>query len=53
VAKAQAALGKAGRIVLRYSGTENVARVMIEGDNQEVIERETQAIADVISQQVG
>jgi len=53
VAKAQAALGKAGRIVLRYSGTENVARVMIEGDDQEVIEREAQDIADVISQQVG
>jgi phosphoglucosamine mutase len=53
VAKARAALGEAGRIVLRYSGTENVARVMIEGDEQKVIEREAQAIADVISQQVG
>jgi len=53
VAKAEAVLGEAGRIVLRYSGTENLARVMIEGDDQEVIEREAQAIADVISQQVG
>jgi phosphoglucosamine mutase len=53
VAKAEAVLGEAGRIVLRYSGTENLARVMIEGDDQEVIEREAQAIADVVSQQVG
>ena len=53
VAKARAALGEAGRIVLRYSGTENLARVMIEGDDQGVIEREAQGIADVISQQVG
>jgi phosphoglucosamine mutase len=53
VAKARAVLGEAGRIVLRYSGTENVARVMIEGDEQKVIEREARAIADVISQQVG
>jgi len=53
VAQAWAVLGEAGRIVLRYSGTENLARVMIEGDDQEVIEREAQAIADVISQQVG
>jgi len=53
VAKAEAVLGEAGRIVLRYSGTENLARVMIEGDDQEVIEREAQGIADVISQQVG
>jgi phosphoglucosamine mutase len=53
VAKAQAALGKAGRIVLRYSGTENVARVMIEGDDQEVIEREAQGIAGVIAEVIG
>ncbi|NIN98730.1 MAG: phosphoglucosamine mutase, partial [Anaerolineae bacterium] len=46
-------LGKAGRIVLRYSGTENVARVMIEGDDQEVIEREAQDIADVIQRVIG
>lgn len=48
VAKARAALGEAGRIVLRYSGTENLARVMIEGDDQETVEREAQGIADVI-----
>jgi len=50
VAKARTALGEAGRIVLRYSGTQDLARVMIEGDDQEVIEREAQAIADVIQQ---
>jgi phosphomannomutase len=39
--------------VLRYSGTQDLARVMIEGDNEEVIEREAQAIADVIQQVIG
>jgi phosphoglucosamine mutase len=53
VAKAEAVLGEAGRIVLRYSGTENLARVMIEGDDQEVIEREAQAIADIIQRVIG
>jgi phosphoglucosamine mutase len=53
VAKAEAALGKAGRIVLRYSGTENLARVMIEGDDQAIIEREAQSIADAIQQVIG
>jgi phosphoglucosamine mutase len=53
VAKTQAALSEAGRIVLRYSGTENVARVMIEGDDQEVIEREAQDIAGVIAGVIG
>lgn len=53
VAKARDSLSEAGRIVLRYSGTEDLARVMIEGDDQEVIEREAQAIADVIQQVIG
>lgn len=53
VAKAEAVLGEAGRIVLRYSGTENLARVMIEGDDQKVIEREAQGIADLIQQVAG
>ncbi len=50
VERAKAALGDEGRIVLRYSGTENLARVMIEGGDQELIEREAQALADVIRQ---
>lgn len=50
VERAKAALGDEGRIVLRYSGTENLARVMIEGSDQELIEREAQALADVIRQ---
>ncbi len=53
VAKAWVALGEANRIVLRYSATQDPARVMIKGDDQEVIERETQAIADVIQQVTG
>ena len=32
-------LGSSGRLLLRYSGTENLARVMIEGTDQTEIER--------------
>jgi phosphoglucosamine mutase len=39
VRRAEAALGGEGRLVLRYSGTEPLARVMIEGPNQAAIER--------------
>ncbi len=52
VQKTQALLGDQGRIVLRYSGTENLARVMIEGPDQETIEREAQAIAQVIEREI-
>ncbi len=48
LALSQSALGEGARILLRYSGTENLARVMIEGDDARVIEREANAIAQVI-----
>ncbi len=51
VAQAQAALGDA-RILLRYSGTENLARVMIEGRDAVAIERHANAIADVIRETI-
>ena len=37
-----------GRLLLRYSGTENLARVMIEGQDQVQIETQAHALADVI-----
>lgn len=39
VEEAEQSLGKKGRVLLRYSGTESVARVMVEGDNQELVEK--------------
>jgi phosphoglucosamine mutase len=38
-----------GRLLLRYSGTENLARVMIEGKDQGVIETQARRLADVIA----
>jgi phosphomannomutase len=35
---------------LRYSGTENLARVMIEGENQTVIEAQAHNLAEIIRQ---
>lgn len=37
-----------GRLLLRYSGTENLARVMIEGKDQQEIEKQAHFLADVI-----
>lgn len=42
-----------GRLLLRYSGTENLARVMIEGENQKEIEAQAKILADVIKNVIG
>jgi phosphoglucosamine mutase len=42
-----------GRLLLRYSGTENLARVMIEGKDQADIEEKANRLADVITANLG
>ncbi len=42
-----------GRLLLRYSGTENLARVMIEGDDQQEIERQAGGLAEIIRHSLG
>jgi phosphoglucosamine mutase len=42
-----------GRLLLRYSGTENLARVMIEGKDQAEIETQANALAAVIKNSLG
>lgn len=42
-----------GRLLLRYSGTENLARVMIEGKDQNAIESQARRLAAVIEQVLG
>lgn len=43
-------MGKAGRILVRASGTEPVIRVMAEGDDPEQVKRITSGLADFIGQ---
>ncbi len=42
-----------GRVVVRYSGTEKLARVMIEAETEELMRRHTDAIANAIQQAIG
>jgi phosphoglucosamine mutase len=42
-----------GRVLLRYSGTEPKARLLIEGRDNEVLQRWSAKIADVIKKEVG
>jgi phosphoglucosamine mutase len=46
-------LSHKGRLLLRYSGTEPLARVMIEGEKQFEIEEYAQRIADAIKREIG
>jgi phosphoglucosamine mutase len=46
-------LGPRGRLLLRYSGTEPLARVMIEGESQAQIENFAHRLAAVIEQTLG
>ena len=43
----------AGRIVLRYSGTESLARIMIEGEEQARIEFVAAELAGMIKAAIG
>ena len=42
-----------GRILVRYSGTENKCRVMVEGKNQKLIESIANNISDAIKKEIG
>lgn len=46
-------LGDRGRLLLRYSGTEALARVMIEGEDECEVNTHAQALADAIRSEIG
>ncbi len=49
----EAELGDKGRVLVRYSGTEPLLRVMIEGENQERIEVLADMVADAVRVNIG
>jgi len=51
--EAESALGENGRIVLRYSGTEPLARVMVEAEHAQDVERFSESIASAIRRTIG
>ena len=44
---------KRGRVLLRYSGTENVCRVMVESSREDVVQRLAKELSDVVRRALG
>ena len=53
VQAAETRLADRGRVLLRPSGTEPVIRVMVEGEDPELVLREAQALAEVVADALG
>ena len=53
IEKVESELGDKGRVLVRYSGTEPLLRVMIEGENQSRIEVLAAQIADAVRKHLG
>jgi len=53
IKQTEAELGDRGRVLVRYSGTQNACRVMVEGPTDELTENYCRRIADVVKTALG
>jgi phosphoglucosamine mutase len=53
IKQVESELGDNGRVLVRYSGTQNMCRVMVEGPTHELTEKCCKQIADVIKNTIG
>jgi len=53
IKKAELELGENGRVVVRYSGTELILRIMVEGRNEKVVKRLADMIAAEAKKEIG
>jgi phosphoglucosamine mutase len=53
IAQVESELGDEGRVLVRYSGTQNMCRVMVEGPTVEATEMYATRLADVVKDAIG
>jgi phosphoglucosamine mutase len=53
MAKVEDELAGKGRLLVRYSGTENLARVMIEGQDEASIRRQAESLVQLLKENLG
>ncbi|MBN1933001.1 MAG: phosphoglucosamine mutase [Desulfobacterales bacterium] len=53
IKQVEAELGDEGRVLVRYSGTQNLCRVMVEGPTDDITEKYCTRIADILKSVIG
>ncbi len=53
IAEVERALGEEGRVLVRYSGTQHMCRIMVEGPSMDITEKYCRQIADVVKNEIG
>ena len=53
ISAAERELAESGRVVIRYSGTEALARVMVEAEDERAMRSHAEAIANAIREEIG
>jgi phosphoglucosamine mutase len=53
IEKVEKELGDDGRVLVRYSGTQNMCRVMVEGPSESVTDKYCKEIADAVKSVLG
>ncbi len=53
IRQVESELGENGRVLVRYSGTQNMCRVMVEGPSLDVTEKYCRQIADAVKSTIG
>ncbi len=53
IKQVESELGEEGRVLVRYSGTQNMCRVMVEGPTKETTERYCNQIAEIVKTTLG
>jgi phosphoglucosamine mutase len=53
IQEAEKLLADSGRVLVRYSGTENICRVMVEGPRHKQVQQMAQSIASAVQNEIG